>query len=240
MKQIVFYFLLFYVQVFSQNYGKAIYSVKMDDSFEIDENILKEYLYRAKQSSDDVKFVLDFNNNETLFYHDFLEKDGTDVKFVLMFCGYTTQIYSDLKEKQCYYNNSETIFLKKNQYLIKKPTLNNWEITNERKVIGDLNCYKAICDYEIFNSRGKFTHKAVAWYCPDIPVQGGPKEFGNLPGLIVELHNKNVTFGLEKINFYKQNEIFVTKPSEGIKIDFYSFNELVKEKLKTLKEEVKK
>lgn len=240
MKQIVFYFLLFCTEVFSQNYGKAIYSVKIDDSFETNENILKEYLYKAKQSSHDIKFVLDFSNNETLYYYDFLEKDGTNVKFVLMFCGYTTPIYSNLIEKHCYYNNSETIFFKKNQYLIKKPILNNWEITNESKVIGEFKCYKAICDYEIFNSKGKFIHTAVAWYCPDIPVQGGPKEFGNLPGLIVELHDKNVTFGLEKINFYKQNEIFIRMPDEGIKIDLSSFNELVQEKLKILKEEVKK
>ena len=239
MKNIVFYFLFSLSQVFSQNYGKAIYSVKFDNSFEIKENVLKECLDKAKQSSQYVKFVLEFSDNKTLFYHDFLEKDETDIKFVLMFCGYTTSVFSDLSEKYCYYNNTETIFLRKDQYLIKKPLLNNWEITNERKKIGEYECYKAICNYEIFNSRGKFAHTAVAWYCPSIPLHAGPKEFGNLPGLIVELYDKNVTYGLEKINFLKPNEINVSKPNEGIEIDFNTFNDMIMEKLKILKKEIK-
>lgn len=239
MKQL-FVILFFVSQVFSQKSGKAIYSVKIDSSFEVTENILKEYLHKAKQSSESVKFVLDFSNNETLFYHNFLEKDETDVKFVLMFCGYTMPIYSNLEEKYCFYNNSETIFFKRNQYLIKKPILNKWKITTEKKVIGKYECYKAICQYEIFNPRGKFTHTAVAWYCPEIPLQSGPKEFGNLPGIIVELHDKNITFGLEKISFFEPNENFIiSKPNEGELINFDSFNELVQEKIKILKEDVK-
>ena len=106
-------------------------------------------------------------------------------------------------------------------------------------MIGEFICFKAICNYEIYNSRGKFSHKAVAWYCPEIPIQGGPKEFGNLPGLIIELNDKNVTFGLEKININNQNEILIAKPDKGIVIDFYSFNELIQEKIKSLREEVK-
>ncbi len=55
-----------------------------------------------------------------------------------------------------------------------------WRITNEVRTIADYKCRKAvskICD----------SVYVIAFYTDDIPVSGGPEQFGGLPGMILEL-----------------------------------------------------
>jgi GLPGLI family protein len=55
-----------------------------------------------------------------------------------------------------------------------------WRITDEIRTIANYKCRKAvtrICDSVV----------VVAFYTEDIPVSGGPEQFGGLPGMILEL-----------------------------------------------------
>lgn len=55
-----------------------------------------------------------------------------------------------------------------------------WRITDEIRMIANYKCRKAvtrICD----------SVYVVAFYTEDIPVSGGPEQFGGLPGMILEL-----------------------------------------------------
>lgn len=55
-----------------------------------------------------------------------------------------------------------------------------WRITEEFRIIAGYKCRKAvtrICDSVYI----------VAFYADDIPVSGGPEQFGGLPGMILEL-----------------------------------------------------
>lgn len=55
-----------------------------------------------------------------------------------------------------------------------------WRITDEIRTIANYKCRKAvtrICD----------SVYVVAFYTDDIPVSGGPEQFGGLPGMILEL-----------------------------------------------------
>lgn len=41
----------------------------------------------------------------------------------------------------------------------------------------------------------------VAWYCPEIPVPLGPTRYSGLPGLILELHENEIGYIVDKIDF---------------------------------------
>lgn len=59
----------------------------------------------------------------------------------------------------------------------------NWEISHEEKKIDSLNCIKATC---VFRGR-----TYIAWFTPEIPLSFGPWKMGGLPGLVVDLHDKD-------------------------------------------------
>jgi GLPGLI family protein len=60
----------------------------------------------------------------------------------------------------------------------------NWELTNERKMIGQLNCQKAVATWRC--------SKYEVWFTSDILIDVGPWKLCGLPGLIVEAYNKTV------------------------------------------------
>ncbi len=70
-----------------------------------------------------------------------------------------------------------------------------WEITDDRKMLGKYEVIKAINP----------DNQSVAWFCPDIPVDGGPEFYHGLPGLILKLEKTNgvvYTFkGIKKVEF---------------------------------------
>ena len=84
--------------------------------------------------------------------------------------------------------------------MIKKPLKSNWQLHDETKFIGDYLCYKATNVYRVENEVRVFNHPVVAWYCPKLPYNYGPNGYSNLPGLILELQERNVVFGATKID----------------------------------------
>jgi len=75
----------------------------------------------------------------------------------------------------------------------------NWKLTNEKKIINDIECFKA-------TTRFRGTDWEV-WYAPSIPYPYGPWKLHGLPGLIVQANdfNKRTNYSASKIEF-KQND----------------------------------
>lgn len=91
--------------------------------------------------------------------------------------GAENQVYTDFNSKTVTANKQ--IF--EQQFLIQDSMRKlTWRITNEIRTIADYKCRKAvtkICD----------SVYVIAFYTDDIPVSGGPEQFGGLPGMILEL-----------------------------------------------------
>ena len=82
-----------------------------------------------------------------------------------------------------------------------------WELTREEKKIGNYKCYKAIT---FLNKKTKIE----AWYSPEIPLSFGPKGFGGLPGLIIELKENNIIYYANKIALNKEKEFIIEFPEK--------------------------
>ena len=61
-----------------------------------------------------------------------------------------------------------------------------WSLTGEAEQVGDYQCQKAVTS---FGGR-----EWTAWFCPDIPVDGGPYKFRGLPGLSWPIYEKQYLF----------------------------------------------
>ncbi|WP_299886557.1 GLPGLI family protein [uncultured Lacinutrix sp.] len=90
-------------------------------------------------------------------------------------------------------NDKKTIYISeissKVYRVVDTSKMNNWKLTNESKIIENYECYKATLT--LFNTRSQKDYIIEAWYTPQIPVPFGPIGYGGLPGLILELKNRN-------------------------------------------------
>jgi GLPGLI family protein len=105
-----------------------------------------------------------------------------------------------------------------------KDTL-KWKLTNETKTIDNYTCYKATSSYQIDNGLKLYTNNVVAWYCPALPFQYGPKGFGGLPGLIFEIQDQRVNFGI--ISIKQIEKLRIQKPEEGRSIKKVEYDKLL-------------
>lgn len=113
---------------------------------------------------------------------------------------------SDKLTKGSYYVNivEESLYHKGNfvgENLIiyhEKPSYDEWQIKNERKIIRGYNCMKA---ETIRRNEIGVESKVTAWFSTDINLSFGPKNYFGLPGLIIELHEFGDVYYVRKLNF---------------------------------------
>lgn len=131
-------------------------------------------------------------------------------------------------------------FYFKDVYKIKESVKLNWELKPETKKIGIYLCRKAVLKY-----KGRTWE---AWYTQDLPIQGGPYIFRNLPGLIVYMEDysgsyKFILHAIKKTydrlyfeNMYNEAINITTKQLMKVSLDYY--NDPLRE-MKSEKTEIK-
>lgn len=85
----------------------------------------------------------------------------------------------------------------------------NWHIEDSTKIIEGYKCQKAVCSF-----RGR---TYTAWYCPEVPLNGGPYVFNGLPGLIFSIKDSNNEFSFSLVGLQKQTKNTLIKiPNRNI------------------------
>jgi GLPGLI family protein len=223
-KIFIFIFIFFTLKIFSQtesgkvNYGLVIgYDEKMSN-----DDILKGYLEQAKEGAKHVSFDLTFNKKESLFYvNESIENEN--ISFAKAFASGNNIFYThnDSVIKIKFVNNHI------GKFIVSYHDNTIWKLENESKYINNFLCYKATSEDIVINSKGTFKHPIVAWYCPSIPFNFGPKGHTGLPGLILELHVRNISWGATKIEISSENKI-IEKPTKGKIITEEEFEKILK------------
>lgn len=98
-------------------------------------------------------------------------------------------------------------------YKISSNFINNWILIDENKMIDNYKCYKAT-NIKIYKDRHGNVNKIpiIAWYCPELPIPLGPKNYVGLPGLILELNEGN-----DRSTYYAKN--IIINPKKRIILD---------------------
>jgi len=228
------YLLLLFCFIYSSNLnsqtGKVVYKKEMNLLFIKEGDKSKEavqykkFANRINSDLENVEYSLIFNDTTSLFKrNNSLKLDNKSINFAAGFGG----------GKGVYYTNNKTgLALQQadafGELFLIQSHLNDfeWELTKEEKIINDKRCYKAILKNDK-NPNRKFD--TFAWFCPEIPSHFGPIGYGNLPGLIMELHlNKGYSFYAIKI-ILNEGDTKIKQPTKGIKVTSEELEEIGKE-----------
>lgn len=152
-------------------------------------------------------------------------------------------LYLGSQIEKYYFNHSKTVMTNaeqsnifgKDEFIILKDFNNLWKLTDESKIIDGRKCYKAFIEETKKNTITLIT----AWYDPEISLSYGPKGYGGLPGLIIELTDNYCTLRLSKINFIDSN-VKIEKPQKGKIITYEEYNKIFEDRMNYLKNELKK
>ena len=156
-----------------------------------------EEKFRADSLINFLEFKLLYKNNESLSYG--IKPKSKDVqKLYFDFEGNDT-IFTSTKTKEILIYKHDFWFT--NLMLSHHYDKHNWIISDETKLIDNMICLKATTSFIEEDSNQKREYKVIAWFNPQINVPIGPKGFGGLPGLIMELAVGFDIYFIKEINF---------------------------------------
>ena len=235
--------------------GSATYKTHRKSSIELDSTTMAANPGIQKQLEAQMRkmfqktYILDFTKSESMFKQK-QELDGPKVPksngAIIMIggmAGGTDVLYKNIKEKRM---ANKTDLMGK-IFLIKDNLVSyDWELTGETKNIGNYTCYKAVfekeeesieikmIDGEVKEEKGIKKRTIIAWYTTDIPISNGPKNYGGLPGLILEINDGNETIMCSELVLNPSKTIDIKEPTKGKQVSREKFSEISLEKTKAM------
>ena len=203
--------------------GIIDYKVKLDTIEGLkNSKYFKNNLNRAIVGAEHLDFTLTFDNQNSFFeMKEIMDTENREI--------YMAKIFSNYRGKT--FQNKEFSFAKIDnefgKYNVKKEVSKNWIITSDVKYIDKYKCYKATTEYIVVNPKGTFKFPVIAWFCPEIPVPFGPNGYGNLPGLILELQERNVVFGVKKIALNSEVNLNYKPSKDDVFLTELEFNTII-------------
>ncbi|PNQ73929.1 GLPGLI family protein [Hanstruepera neustonica] len=264
MKRTVMLFALFLTTslVMAQDFqGKAIYktSRKVDiqlDSTQVNSEqhqMMMDMLKKQFQKT----YILSFNKEASIYKEDkeLEAPQPAGVQVMVINTGGADILYKNIKENR--YTNQSESFSK--LFLIQDALEeHDWELTNEKKYIGDYECFKATKIREMEVVRGGISINGdkdldaeteaepemkevtvTAWYTPQIPVNNGPGNYQGLPGLILEVNDGTTTMVCSKLVLNPEKDLNIEEPTKGKKVNQEEYDAIIEKKLNEMQERMK-
>ena len=248
-------FLMIYSISAQEFSGSATYKTHRKSSIKLDSTTMAANPGIQKQLEAQMRkmfqktYILDFTKSESMFKQK-QELDGPKVPksngAIIMIggmAGGTDVLYKNIKEKRM---ANKTDLMGK-IFLIKDNLVSyDWELTGETKNIGNYTCYKAVfekeeesieikmIDGEVKEEKGIKKRTIIAWYTTDIPISNGPKNYGGLPGLILEVNDGNETIMCSELVLNPSKTIDIKEPTKGKQVSREKFSEISLEKTKAM------
>ena len=243
--------------MFAQDFsGRATYKTHRKSSFELDSTTMaanpgiQEQMEAQMRKMFQKTFILDFTKSESM-YKEEQELDAPKVPssnggvmvMVMGGDGSSDILYKNILEKRMA-NKTE---LMGKVFLIKDNLVTyDWKLTGETKNIGNYTCYKAVfekeeesieinmIDGDVKEEKVLKKRTLVAWYTPDIPISNGPRDYGGLPGLILEVNDGDLTIVCSEIVLNPKEVKEIKEPVKGKIVARKKFEDITKEKTKEM------
>jgi GLPGLI family protein len=207
--------------LFSQS-GTVTYVLQLDvDKSTIPKDkveFISQIIDKAKSQS----YELTFNPTQSSFVlEEGLNSSRKDTdqmtKIARSAFGSSSDIFIDHKTRLIYSVQDDGVILKSDMIDL------DWKLTKETKKIDQYICYKAVLSIQFNDRKGKQkTKEIIAWYAPSLPFKYGPKNFYNLPGLILELRENKTTYLASKITLEKNPSVIKFPKGKTTTVDEYS------------------
>ena len=241
--------------------GKAVYQtkIKLGDDFKkrMDSSKLPEdrkaFMMQMFKKRMEKVYELDFNKTKSIFKEQkSLAAPSENARFNR---SSNDVLFKDIKNNT-FVNKKETfgkIFL-----ITDSIAGIDWKLEKETKMIGKYLCLKATAEKVLDNSMSRFRRfakkttktdstkvekpkktKITAWYAPEIPVANGPKKYGGLPGLILQVDAGNMQMLCTKIVLNPKEKEEIIAPTKGKEITQAAYDKVVEKKVKEMRERFK-
>ncbi|WP_051263804.1 GLPGLI family protein [Tenacibaculum ovolyticum] len=219
---------------FSQTQGEIVYRASLNKaSFEKKDkkNRFHQKLTKILKDQKDKYCLLVFNNKESVFERkkEMINDSESKFDFTSTYVGngvyyYNLSIKESLIQKEVLGDN----------FIIVNSPKYKWNLSQERRKIGEYNCYKATTTKKITNIRGKeFNKNVTVWYTLDVPIKFGIKDYHGLPGAIIALEEEKITYLATKV-VLKSDKVNIIKPTKGKKITQKQFDEYLLKNFKNI------
>ena len=203
---------------FSQTKGRVVYKEtsklnEINNSYRMKSGLA--FINNRLELRASIPLNLDFDKRESVFYADTQTNVGISNE---------PSYEAAIKSFNSYYRNEDTKttieqIISERTYLVESKTSDIvWNITNEQKTIDNYTCIKATTTVLAYHlTRGIYERTVEAWFTPSIALPLGPRNFGGLPGLILELvyDGGKLTYYVESMDLDPDFEIEVKKPTRG-------------------------
>lgn len=258
--------LLFFVAITinAQDFqGKAIYQTKssMDMDF-AGSGIPADRIKRIKEmmkNQFEKSYVLTFNKTASIYKEEAkLDQAGGrrgGMHFTMMGGAGSGKYYKNTQLKKSIKEQE----LSGKNFLIKDDLkAYEWKMEEETKMIGENLCFKATTVIEIperstnirFGRRNNNDDEkeneedeikmeqviVTAWYTLNIPVSHGPGNYWGLPGLILEISEKNTQILCTKIVMNPKDKEEIREPKKGKEVTQKEFDQIQVQKMKEMRE----
>jgi len=221
---------------FSQNEGTVIYEESMQMEFNMMNSEKEEIKSMMPKSSTSFKQLL-FTSSQSIYtnYENLEKEDNNQMNFTTSE-GNLVKIQMKQPDNIVYRDLENGILIDKRDFMgknfiITEPLHNfEWKLSGETKTILDYTVQKATME----DSAGI----VEAWFTAQIPVSIGPLDFGNLPGLILQLslNDGKRLITASKIDLTSVDTDKLIAPKKGKDVSREEFDKIVKEKMKEMEE----
>jgi GLPGLI family protein len=236
-----FFTIFFTTGVFGQiKSGEVTYGLKFHSKASKSEEVKKNPTLRGfadaiEKAEDLLNFKLIFNESKSLFYKEKILTIDIDktVKVMVSSINPGTYFYNSDESNKVYKQNKGTS--KEYVVVLNKEDL-NWKLTQEKKIIGNHTCFKAIGQKNVTINDKSISYDVIAWYTPNLNYNYGPNEYLGLPGLVLEVVDYKYTLYLKELafNLTKKKATLIKKPT-GIEVSQNEFSKILKAKTNKLK-----
>lgn len=194
---------------------------KVSDSLKVSGVGVSQVVENMISSNKGARQVVKFSNDRSLSIPEVKPDAKTKKQFNI------TQIvlekrgvyYADLSKNVVYNEktyNDQDIVIKYNISDLK------WNITDETAVINGYKVTKATAKYKLEKDKGKqIMRDVVAWFSEDMPIKVAPMHFYGLPGLVVKLETKGISYLLSSVKGKKVNVDYKINTKKMISEDKY-------------------
>tara|TARA_B100001564_G_scaffold346123_1_gene345519 strand:- start:824 stop:1657 length:834 start_codon:yes stop_codon:yes gene_type:complete len=264
MRKILYLFtLLFTLSISSQDFqGQAFYKTQTAMDFgswgdKMSAEQKKAMKERMKPFLEPV-YILTFNKTKSIYrQEERLDAPGSGGGrgWGRMMASSGGPIYKDITSKK---SLQSTEFMGK-KFLISNDKDNiNWSLEKETKMIGNYACFKATAmvpkpktmtsvwgssekqNDSIKNSSPVLADSEfitiTAWYTPMIAVSHGPKGYGGLPGLILELTTDTEVMLCTRVVMNPEKQIVISEPTKGEFVSRSEFENIVEIKVNEMRD----
>lgn len=170
---------------------------------------VKQRVVHSIKNAKPEEFILNFKNGES-YYENVpeLQEEGTSMGSRAGITPYYT-------------NNAKNMIIEMSGSfgnIAREPI--EWEITSETKKIGDYICRQAKTTEKLYHRTGNhyYYKDVIAWFTPEIPLSYGPKHYKGLPGLILQIEDKEYTLTATKINLNPSSDVKIKRLGKNDKI----------------------